>query len=92
METKRINVTLPAEVADDLERYVPPRKRNRVIVEATAAYLRRLKLLAALRETAGAWDDASHPELATAEDIDRWLAEIRSNWQLESSGEQDTDG
>jgi len=81
--TRRINATFPASLLDDLERYVPPRKRNQVIVAATEAYVRKLKLLAVLKETAGAWDDASHPEMATPEDIDRWLRNIRSSWRSE---------
>jgi hypothetical protein len=81
--TRRINTTFPVTLLDDLERYVPPRKRNQVIVAATEAYVRKLKLLAVLKETAGAWDDASHPEMATPEDIDRWLRNIRSSWRSE---------
>ena len=50
--TRRINGTFPATLLDDLERYVRPRKRNQVIVAATAAYVRELKLLAVLKETA----------------------------------------
>ena len=80
-ETRRINVTFPAGLLEDLDRLTPPRKRNQVIVAATADYVRRLKLLAVLKETAGAWDDESHPELATPQDIDRWLRQLRSNWR-----------
>jgi len=81
--TKRINVTFPVQLLKDLDRYAPPRKRNQVIVRATESYVRKLKLLAVLKETAGGWDDESHPELATPEDIDRWLHEIRSTWRRE---------
>jgi uncharacterized protein (UPF0305 family) len=81
--TKRIDVTFPVQLLEDLGKYVPPRKRNQVIVAATENYVRKLKLLAVLKETAGAWDDESHPELATPEDIDRWLREIRSSWRSE---------
>jgi len=42
--TRRISATFPATLLDDLERYVPPRKRNQVIVAATEAYVRKLKL------------------------------------------------
>jgi len=63
--TKRINVTFPVQLLEDLDRYAPPRKRNKVIVAATENYVQKLRLLAVLRETAGAWDDESHPELAT---------------------------
>jgi hypothetical protein len=82
-EMRRINVTFPVELLEDLYSLAPPRKRNQVIVAATADYVRRLKLLAVLKETAGAWDDESHPELATPQDIDRWLHQLRSNWRRE---------
>lgn len=82
-ETRRINVTLPVKLLEDLDKYVPPRKRNEVIVTATEAYVAKLKLLVAIKETAGAWDDQSHPELATPEDVDRWVREIRSTWRHE---------
>jgi len=87
-ETRRINVTFPAELLDDLDELAPPRKRSQIIVAATAEYVRRLKLLAVLKETAGAWDDESHPELASPEDIDRWLREIRSTWRREPLREE----
>ena len=89
-ETRRINVTFPVRLLEDLDRLAPPRKRSQIIVAATADYVRRLKLLAAIKETAGAWDDESHPELSTPEDIDRWLRQIRSVWRRESLwGEKD---
>jgi len=87
--TKRINVTFPVQLLEDLNRYAPPRKRNQVIVTATESYVRKLKLLAVLKETAGAWDDESHPELATPEDIDRWLRQIRSTWRSESPWQEE---
>jgi hypothetical protein len=90
--TRRINATFPTTLLDDLERYVPPRKRNQVIVAATEAYVRKLKLLAVLKETAGAWDDASHPEMATPEDIDRWLRHIRSSWRSAPSEPETANG
>ena len=87
-ETRRINVTFPAELLEDLDELAPPRKRSQIIVAATAEYVRRLKLLAVLKETAGAWDDESHPELASPEDIDRWLRQIRSTWRREPLREE----
>jgi hypothetical protein len=68
-DTCSINVTFPTG------------KRSEVIVEATAAYLRRIKVLAALKETQGAWRDEDHPELVTPEDVNRWLASRRSSWR-----------
>ena len=90
--TRRINATFPVSLLEDLNRYVPSRRRNQVIVTATEAYVQKLKLLAVLKETAGAWDDASHPELATPDDIDRWLREIRASWRSTPLDTEATDG
>ena len=83
-ETRRINVTFPVRLLEDLEKLAPPRKRSQIIVTATADYVHRLKLLSAIKETAGIWDDESHPELSAPEDIDRWLRQVRSTWRKES--------
>ncbi len=82
-ETRRINVTFPARLLKDLDRLAPPSKRSQIIVTATTDYVRKLKLLAAIKETAGVWDNESHPELSTPQDIDRWLHQIRSAWRRE---------
>lgn len=74
----RMNVLLPAGVAKDLREYVPPRKRARFVAEAVERELRRLRLEAALDASAGAWQDADHPDLADGPAIDRWIAEGRA--------------
>lgn len=74
----RLNVLLPAGVAEDLREYVPPRKRARFVAEAVERELRRLRLEAALDASAGAWEDADHPDLADGPAIDRWIAEGRT--------------
>lgn len=89
--TKRINVTFPVQLLEDLSIYAPPRKRNQIIVTATEDYVRKLRLLAVLKETAGAWDNESHPELATPEDIDRWLRQIRSTWRHKPLWQEERD-
>ena len=76
-KTQRISVTFPEHLLDELDKLVPPRKRSQVIVMATTEYVRKLELLSAIKETAGAWDEASHPELATPADMDRWIREVR---------------
>jgi hypothetical protein len=73
-----MNVILPASLAEDLRHYVPPRQRARFVAQAVVRELRRLRLQAALEASAGAWQDADHPELADGPAIDRWIAEGRS--------------
>jgi len=80
-ETRRINVIFPARLLDELDELAPPRKRSQIIVAATTEYVHRLKLLRTIQESAGLWADASHPELATPEDIDAWLRQMRSHWR-----------
>jgi metal-responsive CopG/Arc/MetJ family transcriptional regulator len=82
-ETRRINVIFPARLLEELDELTPPRKRSQIIVAATTDYVRRLKLLRAIQESAGLWEDASHPELATPKDIDEWVRQIRSHWRNE---------
>ena len=77
---KRINVTFPESVLVLLESVVPARKRNVFIVEATEAALRRERQLKAIQESSGAWADQDHPDLMTAEDIDRYVRRLRETW------------
>lgn len=79
--THRINVTFPAHLLQELDALVPAGKRSEVIVAATATYLARLKVLVALKETAGAWEADAHPDLATPEDVNQWLATLRASWR-----------
>ena len=46
-------------------------------VEATVSHLTHLELLAVLRETFGVWELADHPDLATPEDVNHWLKQLR---------------
>ena len=87
-DTRRINVVFPTHLLEELDGLVPPRKRSQIIVAATADYVRKLKVLTAIKETAGAWDDESHPELSTLADIDRWLRRVRSTWRSTPLGEE----
>ncbi|MEE8390625.1 MAG: hypothetical protein V3S14_07500 [Anaerolineae bacterium] len=77
---RRINVTFPVEVLELVDSVVQPRERNRFIVQATEEAARRERLrhvLAQLRDEGPAWRDEDHPELATPEDIDRWIRQLR---------------
>ncbi len=84
----RINILLPADVAESLRKVVPPRKRARFVAAAVERELRRLQLEAALDSSAGAWSDADHPELADGPSIDRWIAEGRAQlgWDRREEG------
>ena len=78
---ERINVIFPSEVLSELRQLVPRKQRSELIVEATAEKLALLRQRRAARNAAGAWKDEDHPELQTDEDLARWIAEIRGQWQ-----------
>ncbi|MHB0876452.1 MAG: hypothetical protein ACYC5O_10475 [Anaerolineae bacterium] len=79
---RRVNITFPADVAENLEKLVPRGERNRFVVAATEQALRRERLMKALEVSYGAWTDESHPDLATEEDIERFVRGLRENWTV----------
>jgi hypothetical protein len=77
--SKRINVTFPVSLLEELRHYIPRRERNRFIVEATERSLKQIRLkkvLADLRENP-AWSDEDHPDLMTVEDVNRYVRRLR---------------
>jgi len=77
VETKRINVTFPTTLLEELRRYVPRRERNKFILEATERELEKIRTLKAIQESAGAWSDEDHPDLMTVEDVNHYVRELR---------------
>jgi len=77
---EKITVNLPRELVKRLRQHVPTRKRDAFIAHAVQEQLAIEEQIKVLEETAGAWQDADHPELATGEDIDHWLAQLRGGW------------
>ncbi len=88
---ERLNLYLTKPVADELRRLIPPRERTRFVEEALAKALRRQRLLEALEISYGAWKDEDHPELATGEDIDRWIEDGRKTLTRDWSKEWNRD-
>ncbi len=85
-EKRRINVTFPAALLEQLDDFVPPRRRNRFIVEATERELRRRRLREVLEDLRRepAWKDEDHPDLMTVEDVDRYIRRLRETWMPRS--------
>jgi hypothetical protein len=78
--TTRVSVRFPKTLIAELHRIVPAGKRSALIVAGTERMLATIKHREGLQAGAGAWTDENHPDLNTQEDIDRYLAEIRSTW------------
>jgi hypothetical protein len=86
---ERVTIYFPKSLLDDLRKYVPARKRSAVIVEATEKEVERLKQIATLRRTAGAWKDKDYPQLATDEDIERFVHDLRASWHARGVEDED---
>lgn len=79
-DVQKMTVVFPKSVLERLRERVPARRRSAFIVEAVVEKLALQEQLAAIEESAGTWSDQEHPELATDQDIDRWLTELRASW------------
>ncbi len=84
--SRRINVTFPISLLEELRRYVPRRERSRFIVEATERELKRVRLMKVLADLRRkpAWSDEDHPDLITVEDVDRYVRRLRETWMPRS--------
>lgn len=83
---KRINVTFPTSLLEELRRHVPARERNRFIVEATQKEIKLARLAAVLEDLrlSPAWSEEDHPDLMTVEDIDHYVRQLRKAWMPHS--------
>lgn len=72
----RTNVTLPAGLLEEVDRYAGPRGRSRYVAEAVAQRVRRDALGAAIRETAGAM--VGRPGRMSPDEVARWVGDLRS--------------
>ena len=75
-ELARTNVTLPATLLREVDRFAGPRGRSRYVAEAVAQRVRRDALGVAIRETAGAM--VGKPGWMGPDDVSRWVDELRS--------------
>jgi hypothetical protein len=86
-DKERLNLYLPKDLVEDLRALIPNRERTQFVIDALAKALRRARVAAALEQSFGAWSDEDHPELATSDDVERWIEEQRSmgtrDWSTE---------
>lgn len=72
----RTNVTLPASLLAEVDRFAGPRGRSRYVAEAVAQRVRRDALGAAIRDTAGAM--VGRPGWMSPDEVARWIDDLRS--------------
>jgi hypothetical protein len=84
---ERLNLYITKSIMEDLRHAIPARERTRFVEEVLARELRRLKLRDAIKDAYGAWKDEDHPEMATFEDVNRWVEEGRREFTRDFSKE-----
>lgn len=78
VETERINVTLPHDLVDEIDRVAGARRRSAFLAEAAREKLARLRFDQVATQAFGAWKDEDHPELATDAGVRRFLTRGRA--------------
>jgi len=75
MRTPRTLVPIPPKVAAEIDKIAGHGHRTEFIVDLLEREIRRREQLAALEDTAGAWRDEDHPELADGSEA--WVRQMR---------------
>jgi hypothetical protein len=74
--SRRAHVVLPIDLVADIDKLVGKRGRSAFLTELAQREIKLRRQRQALLETAGAWKDEDHPELAHG--AAAWVREIRS--------------
>ncbi|MEK6752429.1 MAG: hypothetical protein AABZ00_09190 [Chloroflexota bacterium] len=77
IEKQRVSFTFSKQLADELRRIIPVNEISPFVENVLARELRRRKLREAIKNSFGAWKDEDHSELATFDDVNRWVEEGR---------------
>lgn len=77
----KAHLVFPSEILEEVDKISGKRKRSLFIAQATREKIERERFVRTLEETKGAWSDKNHPELQTAEDMERYLKEKRQSYR-----------
>jgi metal-responsive CopG/Arc/MetJ family transcriptional regulator len=73
-----VNMTLPRDLVERLDAVVGPRQRSAFVEEAITYRLRREEMRRAWESLAGTLDSADYPEWSTAEKVQQWVRDRRT--------------
>ena len=74
---RRAHIVMPAELVEEIDAQVGPRRRSRFVQEAVEEKLRRQRLQASLTEMAGSLADVDIPGWVTSEAAAEWVRALR---------------
>ena len=86
----RTTFVLPSEIAENLKRFIPNRKRSEFVAEAIDQHLYRMVYRQGLELSFGKWKDEDYQHLRTQDDVDRYIREMRSDeaWRINQEKEK----
>ena len=76
-KTEKMSVTLPKELAAEIRSIASQGEISSFFTEALEHYISYRKQKIALEKGFGAWENASHPNLATPEDSTAYVRAVR---------------
>ena len=74
---RRAHIVMPAELVEEIDAQVGPRRRSRFVQEAVEEKLHRQRLQASLTEMAGSLADVDIPGWETPEAAAEWVRALR---------------
>lgn len=75
-----IHLRLPRRLVEALDREARGRPRSAVVAEALEEYLRRRRLVQAIRQHAGTLAAEEQAAWGSPEAVDGWVREMRAQW------------
>lgn len=76
-KTEKVSVTLPKELAGEIRSIVSQGEVSSFFTEALEHYIAFRRQKIALEKGFGAWENESHPDLATPEDSTAYVRAVR---------------
>ena len=77
MDTKRLHIIFPAQIARELDLMLDRRKKTQFIIAATKERLDKMKLTRAIEKATGAWRDEDHPDMTGKDGTKKWVRNQR---------------
>jgi post-segregation antitoxin (ccd killing protein) len=82
MKTVKVSVTLPEDLVREMKRLTD--NLSGFVAAGMREYVERVRAERALSGSAGAWEAGEHPELASLDDVEGYVAAVRRGWLREA--------
>lgn len=77
--TVKVSITLPEDLVAEMKRLTS--NLSAFVADGMRQHVARVRAERALRGSAGAWEARYHPDLASLDEVERYVDAVRSGWQ-----------